>query len=130
MQSWASVTRGNRAVSPPCFVGASLLPPLDSPPVIDFGSTVEFLGWAARRFVFRASKLASLKAELTNIVEFKPTDTELVTAILFRRIVVASGTFRPVMVDVVVNLRPKLAPPLPENAIGNLAIGVSVSAER
>ena len=59
LKSWSSVTRGNQAiVSPQDFIGACLLPPVDSPPVMKGGTSVDYPGWAPRRFVFHTSKLA------------------------------------------------------------------------
>uniref|UniRef100_A0A2N9G120 Uncharacterized protein n=1 Tax=Fagus sylvatica TaxID=28930 RepID=A0A2N9G120_FAGSY len=77
------------------------------------------------RFVFDASKIASLKAKIASAIgQRPPTNVEIVLALIFKCAMAASmsnsGRSVTSVLSQVVNLRKRMVPPLPENSIGNL----------
>ncbi|XWS34642.1 hypothetical protein CRYUN_Cryun21dG0055200 [Craigia yunnanensis] len=120
LQSWTAITRDSGEAVSPDFVGGSLLPPRDLsilPPVnIPSGNFI------TKRFVFEASKIASLKVKAAGL--FVPSRVEVVLALILKCSVAASraksGSATPVVLFQAVNLRNRIVPPLPENSIGNL----------
>ncbi|KAJ7961594.1 Vinorine synthase-like [Quillaja saponaria] len=80
-----------------------------------------------RRFVFKDTKVATLKAKIASAMEQgqrPPSSVDAVTALLFRSAMTASssisGSSRPTVLHHATNLRARMNPPLPEHAIGNL----------
>ncbi|KAL5546703.1 hypothetical protein UlMin_006390 [Ulmus minor] len=119
LQSWTSLTCDHdRVGTAPKFISSSLLPPQEPKDLPKFpgmntnGSS-------------NGSKLANRRAKTaeTQGVVFS-TNVELVTAIVIKCAIaasqLASGCFKPSLLSQTVNLRKRMVPPLPENAIGNL----------
>ncbi|KAM3690786.1 hypothetical protein ACB098_09G150100 [Castanea mollissima] len=113
LQSWTAISRGYGEVALSKFIGGSLLPPRDLP--IMPNSKVNSLAQkcTTRRFVFDATKIASLKAKTA----------EMVLALILKCVIAASksisGGLGPLVLSQAVNLRKRMVPPLPENSIGN-----------
>ncbi|KAM1027111.1 hypothetical protein ACFX2A_040916 [Malus domestica] len=110
----------------PEFVGSSLLPPSDMPFSSSYVMNMAPENLTTRRFVFSAPKIASLSDKISRLLQQRginitPTKVEVVSAVLFkcanaaRRSSNPSATFKQA-----VDLRRRMSPPLPENAIGNL----------
>ena len=84
----------------------------------------------AKRFVFDASKTAALKAIVGDKVK-NPTLVEVVTALIYKCAISASrstsGSSKPTLLLLPVNMRKRTEPPLPENTMGNAASLFAVS---
>ena len=84
----------------------------------------------AKRFVFDASKIAALKAIVGDKVK-NPTRVEVVTALIYKCAISASrstsGSAKPTLLLLPVNMRKRTEPPLPENTMGNAASLFAVS---
>lgn len=85
--------------------------------------------YASRRFVFEAEKIDVLKALISGQVQDNPTRVEAVTALLCKSVINSSNsasetsntpTTRHLLVQQV-NMRPRMAPTLPEIAVGSLS---------
>ncbi|GMN62087.1 hypothetical protein TIFTF001_031159 [Ficus carica] len=133
LKSWAAVARGHDEVARPEFIGASMLPPVTDQQI---ERSLEALGdsFITKRFVFDVSKLANLKAKIgSGVQQLVPTNVELVSAIFLRCAIAAcqstTGCFRPALLYQTVNLRRRMAPPMPESTIGNLIWGFPVVVE-
>ncbi|XP_021297445.1 salutaridinol 7-O-acetyltransferase-like [Herrania umbratica] len=125
IQSWTAMSsREYGRVVVPKLVGASLLPPIhklitSTPPPTTRNCTT-------KRFVFRKSQIANLKAKVAATMGQKqrPANVEIVLAIILRGASAASqskyGSSRQSALLNVVNLRKRMVPPLPGNTIGNL----------
>ncbi|XWS58977.1 hypothetical protein CRYUN_Cryun08bG0080800 [Craigia yunnanensis] len=131
MQSWTAMSgREYGRVVMPKLVGASLLPPLDT--LITSIPPPTTRNCKTKRFVFHESQIANLKAQVAAAMEqqhqqqHRVTNVEIVLAIILRCAAAASqskhGTSRSRKSALlnVVNLRRRMVPPLPGNAIGNL----------
>ncbi|KAL6193825.1 hypothetical protein ACLB2K_034909 [Fragaria x ananassa] len=134
--SWTADARGEIGVLP-VFIEPSLMPPSSTPirPTPGFRGVQNFV---TRRFVFSHSKMASLKAESSTLLQklghnAPSTDVELVTAILWKCAIASSqsilGRPRPSLMSQVVNLRNRMVPRLPENTMGNLIFDFHVLIE-
>ncbi|XP_075659115.1 17,18-epoxy-17-hydroxycur-19-ene N-malonyltransferase-like [Castanea sativa] len=84
----------------------------------------------AKRFVFDASKIAALKAIVGDKVK-NPTRVEVVTALIYKCAISASrsssGSAKPTLLLLPINMRKSTEPPLPENTMGNAASLFAVS---
>ncbi|KAL5552669.1 hypothetical protein UlMin_040070 [Ulmus minor] len=126
-KSWAANSSGHtHQTLVPNLNAASYFPPKDLP----FGWDIAELRKAAsvnvfRRYVFDASTVAALKTITASSSVQRPTQTEVVTALIWKcvmaaiRINTGSASKRFVLIQAV-NLRKRADPPLPENCIGNL----------
>ncbi|KAH7515589.1 hypothetical protein FEM48_Zijuj10G0042600 [Ziziphus jujuba var. spinosa] len=127
LHSWSSTARGScEATLPPSpvFVGDSLLQPRGLP---SFMSRQNFMPppgkLKTKRFVFEASKIANLKAQVGPIGELYPSRVEVVSALILKVAMAASQSLsgsRPSVLFQAVDLRRRMKPPLPKNTIGNL----------
>ncbi|KAL5546704.1 hypothetical protein UlMin_006391 [Ulmus minor] len=141
VQSWTNLTCDDDMVlASPKFIGGSLMPPRELKDLLAFPISDTLLGnqiipTKSRRFVFSASKLDSLKAKTASNSEIpiNPTNVELVTAMVFKCAIQAASQssegFKPSLISQTVNLRKRMIPPLPENAIGNLISAFPVLVE-
>ncbi|GAB2275034.1 hypothetical protein Dimus_009802 [Dionaea muscipula] len=130
MKDWASINRDPSIVlSPPQFSGASLFPFPFPFPVNDNNKTTSSKPMSAnancstRRFVFDASEIDSLK---TMAKVLHPTRFEVISALIFKCILSASKSLgiipQPDILNVIVNIRKRMKPPLSEHHIGNFAL--------
>lgn len=114
----------------------SVLPLLVSPPIEDFPvPSIVFPQISqkivTRRFVFDASKDDALKAKVASASVQQPTRVEAVTALVWKCAVTSSRSYalgtspapspRTYALTGAVNLRPRLMPPLPKYAFGNVS---------
>ncbi|XP_019235181.1 PREDICTED: acylsugar acyltransferase 3-like [Nicotiana attenuata] len=91
--------------------------------------------YIAKRYVFSCSKISALKEEVmaSESGVQNPTRNEVVTALLYKCIMAASrsnsgGIFKPSVLNQMVNLRPRLNPPLPNNSAGNFVTTISIKS--
>ena len=125
-QSWTATARGHgEVVLPELLIGGSLLPPRDLSILPTPKVNLLAEKCTTRRFVFDASKIASLKAKIASAIgQRPPTNVEIVLALIFKCAMAASmsnsGRSVTSVLSQVVNLRKRMVPPLPENSIGNL----------
>ncbi|KAJ1392446.1 Transferase [Sesbania bispinosa] len=81
-----------------------------------------------RRLVFRGSKIESLKAMVSSHKVENPSRVEVVIALIYKCVVSALGlTANNTTWRVVVNLRKRMVPPLPEKSVGNLVLSFFAS---
>ncbi|XP_016447861.1 acyltransferase Pun1-like [Nicotiana tabacum] len=145
MNDWATIARSatssNYAISrlsTPQWIGASIFPPTyDDHSSAISRITPNTLPYITKRYVFSSSKLSALKkfmASDSGGVQ-NPTRNEVVTALLYKcanmatsRSSSGSGLFKPSALIQVVNLRPRLNPPLPNNSAGNLISSILIKS--
>ncbi|XP_052202266.1 stemmadenine O-acetyltransferase-like [Diospyros lotus] len=125
MKAWAAAASGAKQIPYPDFAGASLFPANDTwlrdSSMTMWSSLFKTGRCKTRRFVFDASAIATLKAKAATSSVHSPTRVEAVSAFLWKSAMEARlGYRRPSLLSHVVNLRPRTAPNLPENSIGNL----------
>jgi len=81
-----------------------------------------------RRFVFEAAKIDALKAMVSARNVQNPTRVEVVSALIYSRVVSSLGlTFKTTAFRTAVNLRNRTVPPLPGKSLGNLVWFLFVS---
>ncbi|XWS49227.1 hypothetical protein CRYUN_Cryun13aG0145800 [Craigia yunnanensis] len=127
LQSWSSVCRGLSDPLTPDLIGEKFLAPRDELSAMSASVNIAAEKFVLRRFVFSASKIAELKAkvdqEFQKVMQSYPSRVEVVLALLWKCAVATkkqkTGSFGPSALFQAVNLRKRLSPPLPENAIGN-----------
>lgn len=122
IRSWAAMANGSSELVRPVFMGASMFPPIDmSIP----NASVELVQrkCITKRFVFNASKITALRAKVASTTVPKPTRVEAVSALIWKTVMSVvrsnSGSLRPSMWAISVDLRKRLTPTLPQNYSGN-----------
>ncbi|XP_024974893.1 acylsugar acyltransferase 3-like [Cynara cardunculus var. scolymus] len=131
LSDWAAVARGE--VRPPPLILATSIPSLDlaytMPEIVIEMSEA----CVTKRFVFDAGMISRLRLSVIGFVE-NPTKIGLVTALLYRCAIAAStaktGGFRNSTLIQLVNMRQRLAAPLPENSVGNFTWYFTTSNHR
>ncbi|XP_023754009.1 acylsugar acyltransferase 3 [Lactuca sativa] len=120
LSDWAAMARGEER--PPPLILATSIPSLDlayTMPEIEIEMSETLI---TKRYVFHAENISRLKRSVSGLVE-NPTKIGIVTAFLYRCAVAASmaklGSFKKSTLIQLVNMRPRMTPPLPENSIGN-----------
>ncbi|KAK1439079.1 hypothetical protein QVD17_04894 [Tagetes erecta] len=128
LNDWAAVARSEDR-SPPTFLAKSI-PSLDLGYIMPEIVVNKAKTCVTRRFVFRAQKIAQLIQSVLGIVE-NPTRGELVTALLYKCAVTAltekTGCFINSNLIQLVNMRRRLATPLPDDSIGNFSWYFTIS---
>ncbi|XP_061352953.1 stemmadenine O-acetyltransferase-like [Gastrolobium bilobum] len=125
VNDWATMNRDNSHEAelllpyPALDAGVSIFPQGDLPvfPEVLFvkDNTV------CRRFVFKASKIESLKAMVSSHKVKNPTRVDVVTALVYKCAVSALGlTFKTTSFRIAVNLRKRMVPPPHEKCVGNM----------
>ncbi|MFS8033604.1 putative deacetylvindoline O-acetyltransferase [Helianthus anomalus] len=120
LSDWAAIAR--REVRPPPMILATSIPYFNleyTMPEIELDMSKPLV---TKRYVFDAQDIARLKQSVTGLVE-NPTKIALVTALLYKSAINASttktGSFKSTTLIQLVNMRPRVEPPLPDNSIGN-----------
>ncbi|KAL5569953.1 hypothetical protein UlMin_026528 [Ulmus minor] len=124
--TWAAMARvpvGRDESTLPELNAASIFP-RGNMPGISGSAKFEKGNNVSKRFVFEASKIASLKAMVGEKVQ-TPTRVQVVTALIQKCAISASrrintGTSNPSIMIQSVNLRSRMVPPVPENCAGNM----------
>lgn len=115
---WAAVTRNSGEQVLPHFYSS---PPNDSEIMQDFLPPKK--NWVTRRFVFRNSNIARLKAMVASSDGQTPTRVEFLAALLYKCATAVakscSGSFSPSVLVYPVNMRPKMVPQQPKTSAGN-----------
>ncbi|XP_058113298.1 stemmadenine O-acetyltransferase-like [Magnolia sinica] len=129
---WASTSPGIGKTTSPDVQSSTLFPTEGHVPLLQF---IEKENVITKRFVFNASKIASLRAgPSTGSQVGCPTRVEAVSALIWQCVMRANGeegSMRASVATHFVNLRGKMSPPLPENSFGNIMVLVaSVATER
>ncbi|KAF5741132.1 hypothetical protein HS088_TW10G00127 [Tripterygium wilfordii] len=127
LKSWAETARGESDIVRPQFISATLFPPKN---ISGFEPSTGITNQniVAKRFVFNASAIETLRAKYTdhvNSTSVPPSRVGALTNFIWNRFVsamnideAATDTFYIVLHAV--NLRPRMDPPLPDSAFGNL----------
>ncbi|KAI4381563.1 hypothetical protein MLD38_007624 [Melastoma candidum] len=139
VRTWSTITTRDshehfsQLVKLPKFIGSSLLPPNKTLPTMKSSSAslsgpISGFAGVTRRFIFTASKVAELKDRCSifpEIGEKRPTRVEAVQALILKCTIRAASTQsksrHTSVVFQSVNLRKRMDPPLPDNAVGNLS---------
>ncbi|KAJ7964777.1 vinorine synthase-like [Quillaja saponaria] len=133
LQSWISACSGTTpTVLPDLHIGSSRLPSILDMSQMPTSVVLSTKKLTSRRLVFSAFKVRELKTKVFNAFRdqefsYYPSRVEVVTAFLWKFALEAfistrkETTFRPSVFIQAVNVRPRMEPPLPQNAIGNLA---------
>ncbi|XP_062112612.1 stemmadenine O-acetyltransferase-like [Humulus lupulus] len=130
IKTWVAIARGEADhISHPEFVSAKLFPPLDDP---KFDSAIP-PKVISKRFVFEGSTIEAIRSNYEKKTclegDRRPSRVEALSAFIWSRFVVATSyndensdkTEKVYVVTHVVNLRPKLDPPLPQQSLfGNI----------
>ncbi|XP_015894412.3 acyltransferase Pun1 [Ziziphus jujuba] len=125
---WASIARNSgvdhQETLFPEFNAASRFPHHDDLPLIPEAKIAKGNSHS-KRFVFTASKIDALKAEVADKVQ-NPSRVEVVTAIIHKAAISASksssgGSSNPNVLVQSVNMRTRTNPPLPETSVGNMS---------
>ncbi|KAL3497726.1 hypothetical protein ACH5RR_040458 [Cinchona calisaya] len=132
INDWTAVTRGEKVS--PIFLTQKIISSLNNGQKTIPEIKHEKDNVVTRRFSFDPSKLADLKAIIarddSGTLEINPSRVEVVTTLLYMCAMAASkaktGMSRPSMLIQVVNLRPRVVPPLPENSVGNFCWSFSI----
>ncbi|KAL3497721.1 hypothetical protein ACH5RR_040453 [Cinchona calisaya] len=131
INDWTAVAHGEKVS--PIFLAQKIFSSLNNGQTTVPEIKIEKANGITRRFSFDPSKLIDLKALLrdnSGTLQINPSRVEVVTALLYKCAVAAStaktGTSRPSWLFQVVNLRPRVVPPLPENSIGNFCWSFSI----
>ncbi|KAM7497728.1 hypothetical protein LguiA_022142 [Lonicera macranthoides] len=123
---WAAVSRQSGELVSPHFISS---PPNNSVTLPEYLHEKK-QHWVTRRFVFNNSKIASLKTLVAETGVQNPTRVDVITALLYKCAIAAAretlGFFEPAYLTQLVNMRPKLVPPLPETSVGNLFWRITV----
>nr|GMC49718.1 vinorine synthase-like [Ipomoea batatas] len=138
LQGWAACACGDEIKVSPVFNGSSLFPargtPDFKPPEICSALQPPPEPLATKRFVFSAAAIDEMKAKHTKTTNTNTTPAsrvEVVSALLWKRCM-ASKEHKPGAVSAnmfPVNLRRRMAPPLPEYSFGNLYQTASAVAD-
>lgn len=90
--------------------------------------------WITKKFVFHNSAIANLKDLVTKSGVQDPTRVSVVTTLLYKCAITASkensGLFQPSTLTQMVNVRPKMIPPLPETFVENLYWKVNLETRK
>jgi hypothetical protein len=115
IQAWAGTALGSgEAVLLPEFGVASRLPPRRE---LSATRSVNEKSAVTRRYVFDASKIATLKAKAASGSVPQPTRVEAVSALIWK---CARTVSRPSKLVQIMNIRKRVVPPFPESSFGNL----------
>ncbi|XP_038886275.1 stemmadenine O-acetyltransferase-like [Benincasa hispida] len=135
VQDWAVITRnggfGEEIVNP-LFYSADLFPHGDLPAMS--GAVIEEGNFTCKRFLFEGSKIESLKNRVSEKME-NPSRVEVVSALIYKAIIAATRNSQnhPTLLLQTLNLRKRVAPPLPESLVGSLVsffpVGVAGETE-
>ncbi|OIT35572.1 PREDICTED: vinorine synthase-like [Nicotiana attenuata] len=135
--AWAITTRDSAdCVLLPEFVAtAKFLPPpipyVLNAPKFQFDFTKFFYNeqYVTKLFAFNASTIASLKAKAMSDDVHVPTRVEVVSAVIWKSAMAASGTeTRSSKLAHQVNIRKRFVPPLPNHCVGN-AIAIATACK-
>lgn len=128
LNDWAAIARGEDR-PPPIFL-ANSIPSLDLGYIMPEIVINKVKTCVTRRFVFGAQKIALLKQSVLGLVE-NPTKGEVVTALLYKCAVTAlmekNGCFINSNLIQLVNMRRRLATPLPDDSVGNFSWYFTIS---
>ncbi|XP_021809636.1 vinorine synthase-like [Prunus avium] len=127
LDAWATRSRGVVENITPSLNSATIFPPRDTQ-IFKPSNLIKREKIVTKRFVFDASSLARMKVKASKglgMDDHAPTRVEAVTALICKSSMNAkngtSGKGRPSMaISHVVNLRERMAPPLPEHSFGNI----------
>ncbi|KAI3750722.1 hypothetical protein L2E82_21485 [Cichorium intybus] len=129
LQGWAGTSRGSKEVVYPDMTAGSLFPAKDlwlkDSSMVMWSSLFKIGKCSTKRFVFNSSKLDALKAEAAGNGAKDPTRVEVVSALLWKGVMVVSeeksGSWKPSLLSHVVNLRKRVGSSTSlDKAIGNL----------
>nr|XP_004485524.2 BAHD acyltransferase BIA1-like [Cicer arietinum] len=133
LKTWTAVCGGDTKILPDLTTAVNLFPPREFP-AISASVKTSNKKITSRRFIFEASKIEELKTRVKRTVEFNPTRVEVVLALIWKCALSTTATkttsfFKHSILLQAVNLRTRMEPTIPENAVGNLIWPFSVTVE-
>ncbi|XAR71006.1 Vinorine synthase [Bertholletia excelsa] len=122
MNDWAAQAIQSREKVSPVYIAKSISyspnEPISVPEILLQEGTCR-----TKRFSFDASKIDKLRATAKSSQVQSPTRVEAVTGLIYGCLIATSmaksGISRPSILIQLVNMRPRVVPPLPEGSIGN-----------
>jgi shikimate O-hydroxycinnamoyltransferase len=136
LNSWAAIARGSGNLATPNFESAIIFPPVTVPSFIAPRGSPGKEKIVTKRFVFEGSAIAALRDKYstddTNIEYPRPTRVEALSAFIYNRFLAATQPDPNKLYSLshVVNVRPRLDPPLSENYFGNIFLATSFEISR
>ncbi|XP_054785061.1 stemmadenine O-acetyltransferase-like [Prosopis cineraria] len=123
LQAWSekAVADGNDFCNSPPNMDASFLFPARDIEMNIASGMIREKNISTRRFLFSGKSLSELKDKLVSGgCNCEPTRVEAVTALIWKSAMKVAGGAHQSMVSHAINIRSRMAPPLPENSVGNL----------
>ncbi|KAJ7979880.1 vinorine synthase-like [Quillaja saponaria] len=102
-------------------LNSAIVFPQGNLPVIKPEAEMRKIKTVTRRYVFDSSKIDALKAMVSSHLQIIPTRVQVVLALLHRCAASAMRSNHPTTLMQLVNLRPRMEPPLPTNSMGNMS---------
>ncbi|XP_052206940.1 stemmadenine O-acetyltransferase-like [Diospyros lotus] len=130
LRCWTALSRGcqDQAIFPDLSSASSLFPPSSEQLPRSMAYCKE--SWfnqgksILRRFVFDCNAIKALKVKATSQLVPYPSSSQVITSLIWTRAMAASATVKgsqhPSTLVFAVNMRPRMASPLSENAFGNI----------
>ncbi|KAE8663867.1 putative 3'-N-debenzoyl-2'-deoxytaxol N-benzoyltransferase [Hibiscus syriacus] len=124
VKTWAAIARGETMLIGPEFKSASLFPPRDLKGFTPRISQLKIEQLVTKRFVFSTTKVEEIRRKYSEKnTQTRPTRVEALSAFIWDRLTtsinVRSKPNTLFMINHMVNIRPRIEPPLPEYSIGN-----------
>ncbi|KAE8736336.1 BAHD acyltransferase [Hibiscus syriacus] len=121
---WAAIARGETKLIGPEFKSASLFPPRDLSGFTPIISQLKIEQLITKRFVFGATKVEEIRRKYSEkSTQTRPTRVEALSAFIWDRLIsainVRSKPNTLFIINHMVNIRPRIEPPVPEYSIGN-----------
>ncbi|XP_052206943.1 stemmadenine O-acetyltransferase-like [Diospyros lotus] len=130
LRCWTALSSGcqDQAIFPDLSSASSLFPPSSE----QLPRSMAFLkeSWlnqgksTLRRFVFNSNAIKALKVKATSQLVPYPSSSQVITSLIWTRAMAASATVKgsqhPSTLVFAVNMRQRMAPPLSQNAFGNI----------
>ncbi|KAL5722443.1 shikimate O-hydroxycinnamoyltransferase [Ranunculus cassubicifolius] len=129
LNNWAASARGSDDdIVFPKFDVRSYFTPRDDIPVSIYPAGKPPQNLVTKRFVFTSSNLSALKAKCSNDYVRPPTRVESLSALIWRSLANVARTraespTSTTVANIIVNIRGKMDPPLPNDVVGNMVIG-------
>ncbi|KAE8716156.1 hypothetical protein F3Y22_tig00110156pilonHSYRG00485 [Hibiscus syriacus] len=125
VKTWAAIARGETKFNAPNFESALLFPPRELPGFSPTISQLEKDQLVTKRFVFGATKVEEIRRKYAdNSTQTRPTRVEALSVFIWERLFTAVGadstSNKLFLICHMVNIRPRIEPPLPESSYGNL----------
>ncbi|GMI99768.1 hypothetical protein like AT1G24430 [Hibiscus trionum] len=125
VKTWAAIARGETKLIAPNFESALLFPPRDLLGYAPRISSLKKDQLITKRFVFGAKKVEEIRRKYAdNSNQTRPTRVEALSVFIWQRLLTGvdkrSASAKLFLISHMINIRPRMEPPLPESSFGNL----------